>query len=221
MCRVGETYSYNGVTIVGNTDLVARMAPQASQLYSQNIVNLLDMMVDQKEKKFLVNEGDEVIRQMLVCKAGTILYPPPKLAVSAAPSASKKPAPPMAAVIEPKKETGYTWKSYLYLGFLMLLLIAMIWFVPTSFITMMMDFVLAIIVGFHVIWAVTPALHTPLMSVTNAISGIIAVGGMLCLGTFTDYSPSAIIGCFATLLACINMFVFLSSSFLCFSRFIY
>jgi len=205
--RVGETYVYKGVTIVGNTDLVARMAPQASQLYSQNIVNLLDMLVT-KEKVFNVNTDDEVIRQMCICKAGTVLFPPPKLAVSAAPASKKPMAPPAAKSTMPseKKDTGYSRSSYMYIISVMVILVAMIWFVPKSFITHFMDFVLAVIVGFHIIWSVTPALHTPLMSVTNAISGIIAVGGMLCLGSFGDWSAAPILGAIATTLACINVF---------------
>eukprot|EP00727_Mastigamoeba_balamuthi_P012721 m51a1_g8071 putative pyridine nucleotide transhydrogenase (1037) ;mRNA; r:169745-174007 len=204
LTRPGESIKTpNDVTIIGETDFVSRMGPQASQLYSQNMLNLLDMLND--HGKFVVNTKEQVVEQMTCCKDGTVTYPPPKMAVSAAP-AKKKPEPPKAAVHEKKGEEGYTRRTYVYLGSLLAFLVSMIFFVPNTFITHFMDFVLAIIVGYHVIWSVTPALHTPLMSVTNAISGIIVVGGMLCLTPFAQLmTPYALLGACATTLATINI----------------
>ena len=204
--ETGKTVKYKGVTIIGDTDLIARMGPQASQLYSKNIINLLDMLVDKKAKTFNVNVEDEVIRQMCVCKDGVVLYPPPKLAVSAAkPNAPKKAAP--VTVEAPKKTNGgYTTGNYILFVVLILLLIGMIFAVPNNFISHFMDFVLAIVVGFNIIWNVTAALHTPLMSVTNAVSGIICVGGMLCLNSVNKLAtPSCLLGGFAVLFATINV----------------
>jgi len=203
----GETYVYKNVTIIGNTDLATRMAPQGSLLYGQNMINLLDMLTDKKEKVFRIKhaeEGDgEVIRAMTVCLNGEKL-PPHRIAVSQAPKGKKNDAP--VAAPKEKKEEGYSKRDFILLICLMAFLAFMIWTVPNSFIKQFMNFVLAVIVGFHVVWSVTPALHTPLMSVTNAISGIIAIGGMLSLTEVNDPRTFSILGGIATFLACINIF---------------
>jgi len=208
--KKGESYVYKNVTIIGNTDLIPRMAPQGSQLYSQNLINLLDMLVDKKEKKFRIDvEGEEVVRTMTVCLNGEKL-PPHRMATSSAPQGKKDTAPVTAP--KEKKEEGYSTRDFVLLICLMAFLAFMIWTVSLDFIHQFMKFVLAVIVGFHVVWSVTPSLHTPLMSVTNAISGIIAVGGMLSLREVNDPGDNAgiviasICGAIATFLACINIF---------------
>jgi len=202
--RKGESYVYKNVTIIGNTDLIPRMAPQGSQLYSQNLINLLDMLVDKKEKKFKIDfDKEEVIRAMTVCYNGEKL-PPHRIAVSSAPQGKKNEAPVTAP--KEKKEEGYSTRDFALLIALMAFLAFMIWAVPYDFIAQFMKFVLAVIVGFHVVWSVTPSLHTPLMSVTNAISGIIAVGGMLSLTSVTEPTFASVLGAIATFLACINIF---------------
>jgi len=198
----GETYVYKNITIIGNTDLATRMAPQGSLLYGQNMINLLDMLTDKKDKAFRINLDEEVIRAMTVCFNGEKL-PPHKIAVSSAPKA-KKDAVPEAP--KEKKEEGYSTRDYGLLIALMAFLAFMIWAVPGGFIKQFMNFVLAVIVGFHVVWSVTPALHTPLMSVTNAISGIIAIGGMLSLHEVNDVTVASVLGGIATFLACINIY---------------
>jgi len=201
--RKGESYVYKNVTIIGNTDLIPRMAPQGSQLYSQNLINLLDMMVDKKEKKFVHNLQEEVIRTMTVCINGEKL-PPHRMATSSAPQGKKDAA--IVAAPKEKKEEGYSTRDFALLIALMAFLAFMIWTVSSDFVHQFMKFVLAVIVGFHVVWSVTPSLHTPLMSVTNAISGIIAVGGMLSLTRVTNPSIASVCGAIATFLACINIF---------------
>lgn len=147
LTQSGKTIVYNNVFIVGDTDLVARMAAQASSLYSQNIRELLAMMgANGEAKNYLVDIKDESIRQMTVCRDGELLYPPPAIAVSAGGAAKKKPAPPQAKK-EEKKEGGYDMSTVVVLVSLGLLLSLMIFFVPYGFITHFMDFVLAIIVG--------------------------------------------------------------------------
>jgi len=205
-CQVtkkGESYVYKNVTIIGNTDLIPRMAPQGSQLYSQNLINLLDMLVDKNEKKFKINLEEEVIRTMTVCHEGQKL-PPHRMATSSAPQGKKDVAPVTAP--KEKKEEGYSTRDFVLLIALMAFLAFMIWTVSDDFIHQFMKFVLAVIVGFHVVWSVTPSLHTPLMSVTNAISGIIAVGGMLSLTRVTEPDIAPVCGAIATFLACINIF---------------
>jgi len=202
--KPGETVVAEGVTIIGDTDLTSRMAPQGSQLYSNNIINLLDMLVDKKSKTFRVDLDDEIVRAMCVCKDDKNLYPPPRISTSSAPKTAKKPT---AAVKEEEKkeEEGYGKGTFIMFAGIAVFLVLMITF-PYDFINQFMSFVLAVIVGFHVIWSVTPALHTPLMSVTNAISGIIAIGGMLCLSDITDWGVTSVLGGIATLIACINIF---------------
>jgi len=205
--HVGETYVYNNVTIIGNTDLATRMAPQGSLLYGQNMINLLDMLTVKNSdgsKAFRINLEEEVIRTMTVCIEGNKLEPH-RMATSAAPQGKKDAAPVTEA--KEKKEEGYSTRDFGLLIALMIFLAFMIWTVPNGFIKQFMNFVLAVIVGFHVVWSVTPALHTPLMSVTNAISGIIAIGGMLSIDEIyhTPTVPS-VLGGIATFLACINIF---------------
>lgn len=198
----GKTVVVNNVFIVGDTDLVARMAAQGSQLFAQNIRELI-YMLGGDAKNFEIEMKEEAIRQMTLCKDGELLYPPPKISVSAAPV--KKVAPPKPVVsAEKKEETGHKTQT-IALGTIAAVLLFMIFFVPYGFITHFMDFVLAVIVGYHVIWSVVPALHTPLMAETNAISGIIVVGGMLELSPFALWDWAAALGCFATSIATINI----------------
>jgi len=173
LTKSGETYLYDDrVTIVGETDLVSKMAPQASQLWAQNVNNLLAIMC-KKAEDFKVNLEDEVVRHMCVTHKGEKLYPPPPITVVNAPKKPKK--EDVEATHKPKK------KGYL-LSLVMLVCVAItiivLFFMPDFFVSAVMSFVLAIIVGYYVVWDVTSALHTPLMSVTNAISGIIAVGAI-------------------------------------------
>ena len=207
LTKPGETINYKGVWIIGDTDLISRMSTQASSLYSQNIFNLVDML-GKKAEEFSIRVEDETVRQMVICKAKELLYPPPKMAVSAAPIRKK------AEAVASKPSSGHGhksdegWGSGMVSNMLILgaFLLSLVFFVPYSFITHFMDFVLAVIVGYHVIWSVTPALHTPLMAVTNAISGIIVVGGMLELSSPLNFSMNALLGALATMLATVNIF---------------
>eukprot|EP01105_Mastigella_eilhardi_P007238 TRINITY_DN18742_c0_g1_i1.p1 TRINITY_DN18742_c0_g1~~TRINITY_DN18742_c0_g1_i1.p1 ORF type:complete len:1030 (-),score=298.77 TRINITY_DN18742_c0_g1_i1:104-3193(-) len=198
----GKTIVVNNVFIVGDTDLVARMAAQGSQLFAQNIRELI-YMLGGDAKNFQIEFKEEAIRQMTLCKEGELLYPPPKIAVSAA-KPSAKPAPKLPVAEKKKEETSRKGQT-IALATIAVVLLFMIFCVPYGFITHFMDFVLAVIVGYHVIWSVTPALHTPLMAETNAISGIIVVGGMLELSPFAMWDWAAALGCFATSIATINI----------------
>ena len=171
--------SPNGVIIVGFTDLVSRMAPQTSELYANNLYHLLSDMGG--APSFKVNLDDEVIQAMCVVNNGQILWNPNKSlpAVSAKPKSD----PITAEVIRPRsKPSCWSEFDYIFIALLLIVLFIGISFATfTSFMSLIMTFVLALFIGFMVIWSVSPALHTPLMSVTNAISGIIVVGAMLCL----------------------------------------
>ena len=221
----GGVADVGGVKIVGYTDMASRMAEQASQLYGVNLCHLLDDMG--KAEKFSVDMGDEVVRPMTVCHDGAVTWPPPPSAVKpAAPVA--KPAPAPAAAPAPaskpkakKKSGGHGHSSapaaprstmaMMTLPAAGLMLLALGPFAPAAFLSHLLVFVLAVFIGWQVVWNVTPALHTPLMSVTNAISGIILVGGMAAMAATTGpegyqpFSPTNIVASIAILLAMINV----------------
>jgi NAD(P) transhydrogenase subunit alpha len=200
--RPGEVYRYKGVTIVGLTDLPSRMAPQASQLYGTNLCHLLEELGGAND--YNVDLENEVIRGALVLHEGAITWPPPQ---SAAPA--PQPAPtPTVTVAKPeekeKQETPSKGKGLLWLILAGLALTGVGIGAPASFLSHFTVFVLACFVGWQIIWNVKPALHTPLMSVTNAISGIIIIGGMLQLSGPID-SPATILGAIAILIGMINV----------------
>jgi NAD(P) transhydrogenase subunit alpha len=190
-----------GVTIIGYTDLVSRMARQSSDLYATVLLHLLESLTD-KEKGFFIDVDDEIHRGMLVLRDGELMWPPPKRPEirAGAPSA---PAPARVAPPPQPSATGGRVLLAVVAGLLGLASL----FGPTAFLQHLTVFLLACVVGWHVIWNVTPALHTPLMSVTNAISGIILVGGMLILGAGGaggGWAPRALSAA-AVLLAAINV----------------
>jgi NAD(P) transhydrogenase subunit alpha len=170
-----QVVDHDGVTIVGYTDFPSRMASQASQLYATNIRHLLTDLTPEKDGQLVVNMEDVVIRGATVVKDGEITWPPPPVKLSAAPAAKPKPAP----VVEEQKSENRGWTTLIGMAAGGLVILAMGSVAPQSFMNHFIVFVLACFVGWQVIWNVTPALHTPLMSVTNAISGIIVIGALL------------------------------------------
>ncbi|MEO8008152.1 MAG: Re/Si-specific NAD(P)(+) transhydrogenase subunit alpha, partial [Betaproteobacteria bacterium] len=170
--KPGEIVVRNGVTIIGYTDLPSRLATQSSQLYGTNLRHFL---TPKKDGQIVVNMEDDVIRGATVVNQGSITWPPPPLKVPAI-------AAPPAAAAAPKAKGKMPSKGYgsliaMALAAFMLVLVGA--YAPPAFMQHLTVFVLACFVGFHVIWNVAPALHTPLMSVTNAISGIIVIGALL------------------------------------------
>lgn len=198
--KPGEIYSYNGVTIVGLTDLPSRMAAQSSQLYGTNLWHLLKDMGGAKDYK--VDYQDEVVRGALVLHEGKITWPPPKINnPSPTPNQTATKAATTAANQAEKQSSGQGW---LWIAIASFALIGIGVGAPASFLSHFTVFVLACFVGWQVIWNVTPALHTPLMSVTNAISGIIIIGGMLQISGELS-SPTTILGAIAILVGTINI----------------
>ena len=196
--RPGEVVVRNGVSIIGYTDLPSRLATQSSQLYGTNLRHFLTDLTPKKDGNIVVNMEDDVIRGATVVNQGIITWPPPPLkvpAIAAAPAA----AAPKAKEKKPSK--GYGSLIALALGALMLLLVGA--YAPPAFMQHLTVFVLAIFVGFHVIWNVAPALHTPLMSVTNAISGIIVIGALLQIAN--PYWVVLVLAGISVLIATINI----------------
>jgi proton-translocating NAD(P)+ transhydrogenase subunit alpha len=193
----------SGVTIVGLTDLPSRMARQSSELYATTVLNLLKEIYT-PEKGLVIDLKDEVQRGAIILKDGELLWPPPAPAAPAAAPATRAAAPAnhgaSAAAASNVKKSG---SANMVAGLAAILLGAAAIFGPPEFIQHLTVFLLACVVGWHVIWNVTPALHTPLMSVTNAISGIIVIGGMLAL--YGGGTGALVLGGIAVLLAAINL----------------
>ncbi len=165
----------NGVSIIGYTDLPSRLAAQSSQLYATNLRHLLTDMTPEKDGNLALDLEDEVVRGATVCTGGETLWPPPPPKISAAAPVKAEPAP--APVVEEKKPSLAGPIMMAAIGGLALLGLGAV--APPSFMAHFTVFVLACFVGYMVIWNVTSALHTPLMSVTNAISSIIVIGALL------------------------------------------
>ena len=189
----------HGVHIIGYIDLPSRLAPTASVLYGNNLAYLLDHLGG--AANFHIDINDEVVRTALIVHDGTIVWPPPKTELPPAPAGPRPPAPAARPAIAPRRSG---WAVPLATGAAALVLIALGFVAPAAFLTHLTVFALACIVGWQVVWNVTPALHTPLMSVTNAISGIIVVGGMLAVSG-PPTSPAVLLGAAAILLSAINI----------------
>ncbi|MED5250327.1 MAG: Re/Si-specific NAD(P)(+) transhydrogenase subunit alpha, partial [Pseudomonadota bacterium] len=180
LTRPGEVVTEDGITVIGFTDLTSRMAAQSSQLYGNNVVHLLTELCPEKNGEITINLEDEVIRGLTVVHVNEVLWPPPAPRLSATPTpAPAQPVGAEQAKQEERKKTGSALGSVLALAVVLGLILGVGAFAPKSFMGHFTVFVLSVFVGWQVIWNVTPALHTPLMSVTNAISGIIVVGALV------------------------------------------
>jgi H+-translocating NAD(P) transhydrogenase subunit alpha len=197
-CTVpNEVANHHGVHIIGYSDLASRLANTSSQLYGTNLVHLLDEMGGAEGFKF--DMEDVVIRSATVVKDGEVTWPPPPVSVSAAPS--QAPAPETPKEIDPASKPP--WGKIAMLGIVILSLVGVAMTQNSGFITDFTVFLLSCIIGWQVIWNVSASLHTPLMSVTNAISGIIIVGGMVQVGVSS--SPAVWLGAIAIFVATINI----------------
>ena len=212
----GEAVVRHGVTIVGYTDLVSRLAKQASTLYSNNLLRLTEELCKTKDGVLNVNMDDDAIRGLTVIKDGAITWPAPPIKMPAAPP---KPA---AAAAAPAAKKGHghgtsepmsakSLATVFGVGAVLFLLVGM--YAPASFLSHFTVFVLACFIGYMVVWNVTPSLHTPLMSVTNAISSIIAIGALVQVAPplasgVTDRPNALILGLavLALALTAVNMF---------------
>ena len=174
----GKAVVKHGVTIVGYTDLASRLAKQSSTLYATNLFRLSEELCKTKDGVINVNMDDDAIRGLTVVKEGAITWPPPALKLPAPPAAKPAAMPKAPKHGEASAPASATRTSVMF-GIAALAF----WFVganaPAAFLGHFTVFVLAVFVGYMVVWNVTPALHTPLMSVTNAISSIIAIGALV------------------------------------------
>jgi len=194
----GEVAVVNDVTIIGYTELSRRLPTQASQLYGTNLVNLLKLMTPEKDGNYEINFDDEVIRGVAAVKDGEITFPPPAIQVSAQPQAKVEAAP--VAVAEKKKNP---WVKPIIATVAAVLFGLVANSAPTDFLQHFSVFVLSCVVGYYVVWNVSHSLHTPLMSVTNAISGIIVVGALVQMNS--DSTAVLVLSGIAILIASINI----------------
>jgi NAD(P) transhydrogenase subunit alpha len=169
----------NGVTIIGYTDLAARLPAQASQLFGTNLANLLKLLTPTKDGQLALDFDDVVQRAVTVARAGEVTWPPPAVAVSAAPGAQ---AAPPAKAAEQKQSQLAPATRFGLIGAAMVAMFALVAFAPSQLAENFTVFALAVVIGYYVIGKVHHALHTPLMSVTNAISGIVVIGALLQIG---------------------------------------
>ena len=209
----GKAVVKHGVTIVGYTDLASRMARQSSTLYGTNLFRLTEELCKTKDGVINVNMEDDAIRGLTVIKDGAITWPAPPLVVAA------KPTPKPAAAPVAKKGHGHGEPSgpmpagqlVIVAGIAAVLFVLVGAYAPAAFLSHFTVFVLACFVGYMVVWNVKPALHTPLMSVTNAISSIIAIGALVQISPMANAAarPNTLIIVLASLalvLTAINMF---------------
>ena len=203
----GKMIYHKGVRIIGYTDLPSRMAIQTSWLYASTLVNMIEEMGG--NDGFAIDMDNEIVRGALVTYEGKITWPPPKHEVEAATPHPRQPWPEEhhgGATEEAPAGAGSAGRIGMWVLTLvgLALVVAIGRVAPESFLSHLTVFVLACFVGWQVVWNVTPALHTPLMSITNAISGIILIGGMLQLAG-PPSSAAAILGAIAVFIAAINI----------------
>ena len=199
--------SKNGVTIIGYTDFPSRMATQASTLYATNIRHMLDDLTPERDGVAVINMEDDVIRGATVVNNKEITFPPPPLKTPAIAKPKPKPTELTAeekAKLERKEFRNATFKQVAMLAVGAVLMFVIGSFAPASFMQHFIVFALSCFVGFQVIWNVSHSLHTPLMSVTNAISGIIIIGALLQVGD-TSFFLIPILASISVLIATINI----------------
>lgn len=194
------TVTPNGVKIIGYTDLPSRLPTQSSQLYGTNLVNLMKLLCKEKNGEIILDFDDVVVRGVTVIREGEVTWPAPPIQVSAAPQAAPAAAKAVSTV---EKKPVAAWRKYLLIALAIVLFACLANVAPSDFLSHFTVFALSCVVGYYVVWNVSHALHTPLMSVTNAISGIIVIGAVLQMGhggwvTFISF--------IAVLIASINIF---------------
>jgi NAD(P) transhydrogenase subunit alpha len=213
LTRPGETYVYDKsrVTIIGSDMTNQKMAWQASTMYSNNIVNLFQILC--KDKVYKIDMEDQIIRGMTCVHEGEITFPPPDsvTATSAAPSKKKQAEIVQAAPKEPSifeirlfdlAPVG-EFLSIIFIGVFFGIVAA---YAPVTFSQQLGYFILAGFLGYYLIWNVEPSLFSPLMSTSNALSGVVILGGLLMISNDAGDSPASILGCIATSVAAINVF---------------
>jgi NAD(P) transhydrogenase subunit alpha len=189
------------VKVIGYTDFPSRLPTQSSQLYGTNLVNLLKLLCKEKDGNINIDFEDVVQRGVTVIRDGEVTWPAPPIQVSAQPQQQAK---PVQQAVEKEEKPANPKVKYGLLGAGVLAFLALMSVAPAAFLSHFTVFVLACVVGYYVVWNVSHALHTPLMAVTNAISGIIIVGALLQIAQGGFFI--SILAFIAILVASINIF---------------
>jgi NAD(P) transhydrogenase alpha subunit len=220
LTKPGETYVYDKrVTIVGTTDLISRMSWQASSMYSNNMANLLDLLCpkpssNEEEKKFYIDMEDPVIRGMTCVHSNEITWPPPASVTKTSAQTDKHEEVESTLIVKKAKNPSVFSKrlfdlatigEFVGLLFFTGFFVVLGFFAPVSFVQQLLYFILAGFLGYYLIWAVEPALFSPLMSTSNSLSGVVILGGILMASTETG-TPTNVLGCAAISVAAINVF---------------
>ena len=202
LSKAGEVVvTDNQVKIIGYTDLPSRLPTQSSQLYGTNLVNLLKLLCKNKDGQIDINFEDVVLRGVTVIRDGEVTWPAPPIQVSAQPQQQAKAA---SAVKKEEEKPTDPRKKYGIMAAVGVLFLWLTSIAPAAFLSHFTVFVLACVVGYYVVWNVSHALHTPLMAVTNAISGIIIVGALLQISQ--GHFFISVLAFIAILVASINIF---------------
>ena len=202
LSKAGEVVvTDNQVKIIGYTDLPSRLPTQSSQLYGTNLVNLLKLLCKNKDGQIDINFDDVVLRGVTVIRDGEVTWPAPPIQVSAQPQQQVKAA---SAVKKEEEKPTDPRKKYGIMAAVGVLFLWLTSIAPAAFLSHLTVFVLACVVGYYVVWNVSHALHTPLMAVTNAISGIIIVGALLQISQGNFFI--SVLAFIAILVASINIF---------------
>ena len=202
LSKAGEVVvTDNQVKIIGYTDLPSRLPTQSSQLYGTNLVNLLKLLCKNKDGQIDINFDDVVLRGVTVIRDGEVTWPAPPIQVSAQPQQQAKAA---TAVKKEEEKPTDPRKKYGIMAAVGVLFLWLTSIAPAAFLSHLTVFVLACVVGYYVVWNVSHALHTPLMAVTNAISGIIIVGALLQISQGNFFI--SVLAFIAILVASINIF---------------
>ena len=202
LTKPGElSVTENGVKIIGYTDMANRLAGQSSQLYATNLVNLTKLLSPNKDGEIALDFEDVIIRNMTVTRDGETTFPPPPIQVYAAPQAQQQPE---KAAAKPEPEPVPAWKKLAPAAVATALVLWVGAVAPEAFLNHFIVFVLSCVIGYYVVWNVSHSLHTPLMSVTNAISGIIVVGALLQIGHGNGFV--SLLAFIAVLIASVNIF---------------
>ena len=213
LTRSGETYCYDDrVTIIGRTDLVSSMAWQASSMYSNNMYNLVELLYPKRRQSFLIDMEDPVIRGMTTVLDGEITFPPPDEVSKT--SATKQSTTQETTVAQSTGSTSIFSTRILDLcslgeGLILVLtgtfFVIVAIFAPSNFVNQLLYFILAGVLGYYLIWAVEPALFSPLMSTSNSLSGVVIIGGMLMVSNIRG-SATSNLGAASIAVAAINVF---------------
>ena len=199
-----DVVEYHGVRIAGFTDLPSQLATQASTFYSNNLLQLLKMLTDNGQRELIFDLDNRIVAATLICQRGELRWPPPPV-VDPTPQRKQHSTTPVIAPIQPSGKQARRYPLFWLAGIVTVVcLYAVGSFAPPEFLERLTVFVLACFVGWQVVWNVTPALHTPLMSVTNAISGIIVLGAILKLQP-PSLSFASLLAVAAVLMATVNV----------------